>query len=1837
MRIWIYDLIVGAIRFFFVSCFLFTANFVYAADYYWVGGSGNWSDINHWVTTSGGTINHITVPSPYDNVIFDANSFTGFGQVVNMNLNIITCKNFNSSNIFYSPGFNSNNATKVEVYGSFLMNSTVNYNISSKIHFLATSSGNVIDMKGNKFKNDIYFDGVNGSWSLQDSLIISNNNIFFINGTLNTNSHQIKCSYFLSNYINQRNLILGNSKIYVAQNWTVNTQNLNLNSGTSSIYIAYKYGQFNSTNISPVNYHNVFFTDTSGFVIFNNNTSTFNRVVFRANGTITGDNAYNDLVLSKGKEYKISTLSTQVFIDSLIAKGECLLPIKIFCDGSYATFNKTGGNITVDYVKLKNIHASGSAIFNAQNSNDLGNNTGWLINPPASQNLYWVNGSGFWTDTAHWSYSSGGPSGACPPTFADNVFFDNNSFLSTNDTVKLNELHSECQDMNWTAGAYNPVFKGASSNLLHIYGSLQLQSNMDFLMDGITFFEATTTGKTILTAGNHFKMHVEFRGIGGGWTLLDSLVIDDHILSLVNGHLNTNSQNVGCYIFQSDTTSSRTLTLGSSKIDIFCPSTIPKAVNIDGTNLSLNSGTSLFNMVYSSSKFFVNWGTNLVFYDVTFEGYSGRSEFIKDGSSFNIVKFNSDGYIEGPSIIDSLWLHKGNKYELYQNNLQTVNQLIAIGNCYDPIILSSDSSDIAAGLYSNSSTINIYDVILRDIHCSGNATFNAFNTVDLGNNTGWNIFHRNGLNLYWVNGQGNWSDDSHWSTSSGGQGGACIPSPLDNVFFDNNSFTMNNEKVIIDCQIAMCHDMNWINTIYKPELSGSAMKDINIWGSLLLSTNMNNQFYGQIVFEADTLGKTITSNGNSYQGNILFVNHDGGWKITDSLIISRDTCALGFLTGQLNTNGQFIKVPRFMSPYPYNRILNMEKSEFELFSNMKVNWFLNGDSIQLFADSSLLRITSYDNKLFNYYGDTLKYFNVIFEKPSSVSYLYSNQLVCDFNRVIFKGSGIIMGDNHYDTLVFSPGMSYTLESQKTQGIGGLVANGSCYSIIDISSSTNINPALIHKTSDTLEISYINLKGISGQGGAIFNANNSYDLGNNNNFNISAVSPLDLYWVNGTGVWHDSTHWSYSSGGPGGACIPTSIDDVFFDANSFVSTGNTVQISVPATCHNMDWTAAYGNPVFTGTTHLDIYGSLNFINNMSYQFSGNIDFKSGNTGNTINSAGHIFPGNISFNGNGGWALLNKIHTPTTIRFIKGSLYTSGNTIVCDTFDSDYNNNRLLSLDSSYISIKSSFFYAWNVNGINMTILPGTSLIEFINSGSMYNHNGNNLDYYNVFFTNPIGTTYLNSHNTKCNFNHVKIYNDGKIYGENTYDSLTFYPDNTYKLSVNYPQRIINYLWVRGNNCFPLRLESLTDGVQAEVIQTTGIVSGDFIHMKDIKASGAATFYAGANSSDISNNTGWIFNNSPTYVYGLGADTFLTKGIPITINTVNFNGGPGTSYIWSTGSTAPNLIVSDPGMYYVTVTYANNCVVVDSIYVGCKLQLNFAVTDASCPGYQDGAVTLTVSGSPSNYNYLWSTGDITPHLTNVFAGTYTVTVSDSVCDGIDTVTVNEPVQPYVDIHDTSFCEGTFIILDAGAGYTSYLWHDSSTSQSIILYQPDSVSLIVTDSNGCFSSKMEAYISVDSLPILYLGNDSCISFDGIITLNPGEFDAYFWSDGSDFQSNTIYNPGIYWLTIRKATCFVTDTIELISCPPEIIIPNVFTPNSDGFNDEFKPSSKNIVYYQLRIFNRWGKMIFQTNDISMGWNGKINNNDCTEGTYFFTIEYQEFGNNTAVKTTQGSVTLLR
>jgi gliding motility-associated-like protein len=146
----------------------------------------------------------------------------------------------------------------------------------------------------------------------------------------------------------------------------------------------------------------------------------------------------------------------------------------------------------------------------------------------------------------------------------------------------------------------------------------------------------------------------------------------------------------------------------------------------------------------------------------------------------------------------------------------------------------------------------------------------------------------------------------------------------------------------------------------------------------------------------------------------------------------------------------------------------------------------------------------------------------------------------------------------------------------------------------------------------------------------------------------------------------------------------------------------------------------------------------------------------------------------------------------------------------------------------------------------------------------------------------------------------------------------------------------------------------------------------------------------------------------------------------------------------------------------------------------------------------------------------------------------------------------------------------------------------------------------------------------------------------ITPGEKISYRWYQGTDFlsdQQSLVVTPGE--TTTYYAFCTLcggqefTDTVTVHVVP---YIPNAFTPNGDGLNDKFRILGlppENITRFNLKVFNRWGQMIFQTNDILEAWDGSLNGEVCPEGVYPWVIYYED--NSKTKVSNKGTVTLVR
>ena len=285
-----------------------------------------------------------------------------------------------------------------------------------------------------------------------------------------------------------------------------------------------------------------------------------------------------------------------------------------------------------------------------------------------------------------------------------------------------------------------------------------------------------------------------------------------------------------------------------------------------------------------------------------------------------------------------------------------------------------------------------------------------------------------------------------------------------------------------------------------------------------------------------------------------------------------------------------------------------------------------------------------------------------------------------------------------------------------------------------------------------------------------------------------------------------------------------------------------------------------------------------------------------------------------------------------------------------------------------------------------------------------------------------------------------------------------------------------------------------------------------------------------------------------------------------------------------------------------------------------------TNVDCQGGTLGSASAdSVNGSPPPYTYLWSNGQTTATITGLTAGSYTVTVTPSFgCPSVKSVTITGGSFVSSISGDSVICNNDSTTLICSISGANYAWTyngnaTGSNSQMLVTNDAGIYVVSVTNSAGC-SSTSSFTVSLESLlpaPVV-----RCIPDPN----NAGGF-IYTW--------NSVSGATGYLITVNGVSNQITDTVhsepsavnsifvQAINglCGPgekgdaycEIIIPNVVTPNGDGFNDTF--SIKNLEQFDnvsLQLFNRWGNNIYETgnyvNDYSFG--------DQPDGVYFYVLK---------------------
>jgi gliding motility-associated-like protein len=231
-------------------------------------------------------------------------------------------------------------------------------------------------------------------------------------------------------------------------------------------------------------------------------------------------------------------------------------------------------------------------------------------------------------------------------------------------------------------------------------------------------------------------------------------------------------------------------------------------------------------------------------------------------------------------------------------------------------------------------------------------------------------------------------------------------------------------------------------------------------------------------------------------------------------------------------------------------------------------------------------------------------------------------------------------------------------------------------------------------------------------------------------------------------------------------------------------------------------------------------------------------------------------------------------------------------------------------------------------------------------------------------------------------------------------------------------------------------------------------------------------------------------------------------------------------------------------------------------------------------------------------------------------------------IDSVVVTVVDAPVVDIGpDTTFCEGDSILLNAFApDAVLYTW--STGDSTAFIYAKDTGDYwVVVDNCGCAATDTIGFHVMLPNPPIDIGEDSLYCFFNFdsLHLDATAFDAidYLWSPTGETTAAITVRYADYYNVIatKENGCRRQDGFQVVElCPPSFFVPNAFTPDNDGINDIYYIPVTNYNTFTLRIFDRFGRLLFRSDDPAVGWDGTYKDKDCPIGVYTYKLNINGF-----------------
>ena len=347
---------------------------------------------------------------------------------------------------------------------------------------------------------------------------------------------------------------------------------------------------------------------------------------------------------------------------------------------------------------------------------------------------------------------------------------------------------------------------------------------------------------------------------------------------------------------------------------------------------------------------------------------------------------------------------------------------------------------------------------------------------------------------------------------------------------------------------------------------------------------------------------------------------------------------------------------------------------------------------------------------------------------------------------------------------------------------------------------------------------------------------------------------------------------------------------------------------------------------------------------------------------------------------------------------------------------------------------------------------------------------------------------------------------------------------------------------------------------------------------------------------------------------------------------------------------------PGTYNVLIedSSGNDCTITQQFIIlePQEIVLNgIVVNPTDCDDVNSGSIDLQVVGGTAPYTFTWSSGESTEDLSNIPAGTYSVSVIDAEgCEALTQFELNrqEDIEIELDIEFIADCSTgipsqiTTALVTGGVSPYTLSWSNGDISgtnnETMTTSANGSYILDVVDSLGCSS---QVVFDVDLLEIgtpnftfesnglnlcNSIGLDDPVQFTNLST---GDYVNIIWNfgdgtptvEGVETPIHTYFYAGTYEIILTVeypygCTYTYSETID-VQDGYGLLLPNMFTPNGDGINDTIRPWYNCMDAVEMSVYDTWGSLLYveSTTDELSGWDGLINGVPAENGNYIVVV----------------------